>query len=87
MDLRFADEYVRTRHLLVYSACNKLYRKEILDKNRIRFREGMSFGEDRLFNHGYLRYCRSVITSSVRMFRDGNKKDRPHCFIGHVGYL
>lgn len=65
----FADEYVRTRHLLVYSSCNKLYRKEIIDKNRIRFREGLSFGEDRLFNYEYLRFCRSVITSSVRMFR------------------
>ena len=65
----FADEYVRTRHLLVYSACNKFYRKEILDKNGIRFREGLSFGEDRLFNYDYLRCCGSVITSSVRMFR------------------
>ena len=65
----FADEYVRTRHLLVYSACNKFYRKEILEENGIRFREGLSFGEDRLFNYEYLRYCGSVLTSSVRMFR------------------
>ena len=65
----FADDYVRTRHLLVYSACNKFYRKEIIDKNGIRFREGLSFGEDRLFNYTYLRYCGSVITSSIRMFR------------------
>ena len=65
----FADEYIRTRHLLVYSACNKFYRKKLLDKNSIRFREGLSFGEDRLFNYDYLRCCGSVITSSVRMFR------------------
>ena len=65
----FADEYVRTRHLLVYSACNKFYRKEILDEYGIRFREGLSFGEDRLFNYEYLKCCGSVITSSVRMFR------------------
>ena len=65
----FADDYVRTRHLLVYSACNKFYRKEILDENGIRFREGLSFGEDRLFNYTYLRYCGSVTTSSIRMFR------------------
>ena len=65
----FADEYVRTRHLLVYSVCNKLYRKEIIDKNNIRFKEGLSFGEDRLFNYSYLRCCRGVATSSVRMFR------------------
>ena len=65
----FADAYVRTRHLQVYSACNKLYKKEIIDKNSIRFREGLSFGEDRLFNYSYLRCCHNVITSSVRMFR------------------
>lgn len=65
----FADEYVRTRHLLVYSSCNKFYRKRILDENGIRFREGLSFGEDRLFNYDYLRYCGSVNTSSIRMFR------------------
>lgn len=65
----FADEYVRTRHLLVYSACNKFYRKKILDEKNIRFREDLNFGEDRLFNYDYLRYCGSVITSSIRMFR------------------
>ncbi len=65
----FADEYVRTRHLLVYSACNKFYKKEILDEYGIRFRKGLSFGEDRLFNYEYLNCCGSVITSSVRMFR------------------
>ena len=65
----FADAYVRTRHLLVYSACNKLYRREIIENNGIRFKEGLSFGEDRLFNYDYLRYCRGVTTSSVRMFR------------------
>ena len=64
----FADEYVRTRHLLVYSACNKFYRKAILDEHAIRFREGLSFGEDRLFNYEYLKTCGSVITSSIRMF-------------------
>ena len=65
----FADDYVRTRHLLVYSACNKLYRKSILDRFSIRFRKGLSFGEDRLFNYDYLMHCGSIATSSVRMFR------------------
>lgn len=65
----FADAYVRTRHLLVYSACNKFYKREIIEKNGIRFMEGLSFGEDRLFNYDYLRFCRGVTTSSVRMFR------------------
>ncbi len=65
----FADDYVRSRHLLVYSACNKFYRKSILDTYGIRFRQGMSFGEDRLFNYDYLMHCGRVETSSIRMFR------------------
>ena len=65
----YADEYIRSRHLLVYSACNKFYRKSLLDKHGIRFRDGMSFGEDRLFNYDYLMRCGRIATSSVRMFR------------------
>lgn len=65
----FADDYVRTRHLLVYSACNKFYRKDLMDGHGIRFRSGLEFGEDRLFNYDYLRLTGSVATSSVCMFR------------------
>lgn len=65
----YADEYVRKRHLLVYSACNKLYRKSILDEHGIRFAEGMSFGEDRLFNYDYLMHTGKIVTSRIRMFR------------------
>jgi len=65
----FADEYIRSRHLLVYSACNKFYRRAILEEHGIRFREGIVFGEDRLFNYDYLRWCGGVVTSSAVMFR------------------
>lgn len=65
----FADEYIRTRQLLVYSACNKFYRKSLLDKYGIRFANGMSFGEDRLFNYDYLMHAGRIITSQIRMFR------------------
>ena len=64
----FADEYIRSRHLLVYSACNKFYRRSILNENGIRFRDGMPFGEDRLFNYDYLRCCGRVATSQIQMF-------------------
>ena len=64
----FADEYIRTRQLLVYSACNKFYRRSILEENGIRFRNGMSFGEDRLFNYDCLRCCGRIVTSGLRMF-------------------
>ena len=69
----FADHYIRDRHLLVYSACNKYYRKSLLDEHGIRFREGVSFGEDRLFNYDYLPHCGPVETSGLAMFRYMNR--------------
>ena len=65
----FADEYVRTRHLLIYSACNKVYDKTLMDEHGLRFRTGMEFGEDRLFNYDYLKFTERIVTSKVRMFR------------------
>ena len=65
----FADEYVRTRQMLVYSACNKFYRRSIIDALSLRFEEGLTFGEDRLFNYHYLGACKTVRTSSILMFR------------------
>lgn len=70
----YADQYIRTRNLLVYSACNKFYRRSVLDTSGIRFREGMPFGEDRLFNYDYLMHCGQVRTSSLRMFRYMQRK-------------
>lgn len=37
------------------SACNKIYEKEILINNNIKFCESLSLGEDKLFNLDYLR--------------------------------
>lgn len=65
----YADEYIRNRHLLVYSACNKFYRKELLDRHHIRFKDGLEFGEDRLFNYDYIPVAGRIISSSVCMFR------------------
>ena len=71
----FADHYIRTKHLLVYSACNKFYRKTIIDEHGIRFREGLDFGEDRLFNYEYLEFCQAVVTSGEVMFRYMQRND------------
>ena len=72
----FADQYIRTRQLLVYSNCNKFYRREIIERNQIRFEENLDFGEDRLFNYAFLTACGKfesskpcVITSSLIMLR------------------
>ena len=65
----FADEYIRTRRLLVYSNCNKFYRRSILEEHQLRFREDIAFGEDRLLNYNYLLYCGRITTSSLIMLR------------------
>ncbi len=71
----FADEYVRYRQLLVYSICNKFYRRSIIDEAELRFDSSVNYGEDRLFNYGYLTNLgqqeekRNVITSKLIMLR------------------
>ena len=63
----FADTYIRKRQMLVYSNCNKFYRRSIIEENNIRFDPDIKFGEDRLLNYAYLKYCRSIVTSSAIM--------------------
>ncbi|MBQ8135275.1 MAG: glycosyltransferase [Clostridia bacterium] len=65
----FADDYIRKRKLLIYSNCNKFYRRSIIEKLGLRFDEGSEFGEDRLFNYSFLSGCRKVITSSLVMLK------------------
>ena len=89
----FADAYIRTRHLLIYSNCNKFYRRSVIEQAHLRFRDGVDFGEDRLFNYGYLRLLEgqdlhpAVITSSLVMLRyiqrdrmSQSSKSIPHYF-------
>ena len=63
----FADDYIRTGRLMIYSNCNKFYRKSVIEHLDLRFGEGISFGEDRLFNYSYLTGCGPVTTSSEIM--------------------
>ena len=78
----FADAYIRNRNLLIYSNCNKFYRRSVIEQARLRFEEGVDFGEDRLFNYGYLRLLEkqdihpAVITSALVMLRY-IQRDRP----------
>ena len=65
----FADDYIRTRRALMYSNCNKFYRRSIIEKAGLRFDENIHFGEDRIFNYRYLLLCKSVSTSSLMMLK------------------
>lgn len=59
-----AEEMIRRGGFLIYSAGNKFYRRELLDRHGIRFPVDLHYGEDRLFNYDYLRVCAVVATSS-----------------------
>lgn len=79
----FADQYIRTRQLLAYSNCNKFYKREIIEREGIRFEEGLEFGEDRLFNFTFLKACAKnegdnpcVITSTQIMLRYIQRSDQ-----------
>lgn len=64
----FADHYVVDRHLLVYSQCNKFYRKSVIGRFALRFDESVEFGEDRLFNFAFIAKCGRIATSPDCMF-------------------
>ena len=63
----FADAYIREHKFMIYSCCNKFYRRSHIEDMNIRFNEDVSFGEDRLFNYSYLRGCGKIVTSSKIM--------------------
>lgn len=65
----FSDDLIRKRAMLIYSTCNKFYKRDILNENGIRFREDISFGEDRLFNYEYINHCNEIETSEILMFK------------------
>ena len=64
----FADEYIRTHVMLIYSACNKFYSKRIIDSFHIRFDTDTEFGEDRLFNYSFMKRAGTLLTSELIMF-------------------
>ena len=83
----FADDFLRGRTLLIYSNCNKFYRRRIIEEQSIRFREGMVFGEDRMFNYDYLKYCSSVVTSSIAKFNYMQRSDSSMSNRAYSGFL
>ena len=64
----FADEYIRSYAMLIYSASNKFYNKKIIDSCNIRFETDIMFGEDRLFNYAFLCRAKTIRTSELIMF-------------------
>lgn len=55
-------------NMMPISACNKVFRLSVIRAFGIAFREGCSFGEDRLFNLDYLKRCGAIVTSSDNLY-------------------
>lgn len=54
-----------TRKSLLYGACMKLYRSEIIKEKNIAFPVGVDFGEDLMFNFAYLEYASVLAVSEA----------------------
>ena len=88
------------RHVWVFSACNRLFKRSIIEENNIRFKN-ISLGEDSVFWLEYMGYCNKIAGCSKdvyiykrRLFLDNadsltQKKDRYYegYFEQYIGYL
>lgn len=69
-----ADEYIRQGGMLMYSNCNKFYRNDLINRYQIKFEQQVNFGEDRLFNWDYLKYCNSIRTLDHCLYQYHHRK-------------
>lgn len=51
------------------TCCAKLYRRELIERHRIRFEPGIRLGEDRLFVGRYLLACETAVYCSLPLYR------------------
>ena len=68
----FLFNMIKEEHL--NSPCNKLYRKDMLHKYKIRFDKNIKIGEDLLFNIEYFKHCNSVyyLNDNFYFYRTSN---------------
>lgn len=88
-----ADWYIANHKLLLYSNANKCYKTDVLKRRDIRFRDNLSFGEDRLFNFNFLEASGRIktLTDALYNYRRINRNSltsvfRPH-YIDELIYL
>jgi hypothetical protein len=62
------------RQNLLFAPHGKLYRAGVIRRERIRFPEGVSFGEDLVFNFTYLEHVRTIGVASGALY---NYETRP----------
>lgn len=53
---------------IINSPCSKIYKKDIIDHNNIRFNDNYSMAEDLLFNMNYLKYCNTFVLNDLEFY-------------------
>ena len=61
-DMSIADTFLNGElgHEMVYSVCNKMYHRDIIEKFNIQFDPKIAIGEDMLFTLQYLLHCNTI---------------------------
>lgn len=77
-----ADDCIRGS-IWFMSACTHAYRLSVIREHKIRFREGLAFGEDRLFNWNFLRHCRRLfyMEDKLYIYTDDREGSGSHRFV------
>lgn len=60
--------FILWRTTYLESSCNKIFRREIIEENRLRFPQEISLGEDFCFNMEYFEHIRGITFTNVRYY-------------------
>ena len=69
--MKFYPKYMS--NAIIGSPCNKLYRRNIIDENSIKFNVNIRNNEDTHFNYEYLAKCKSVFVSAEPFYNYINR--------------
>lgn len=73
------------KNTIIQSPCNKLYRRELIQDNKLLFLENYSFGEDLRFNLAYLTNCEQIFfTNEPFYIYEQNKQSLTNAYIDNL---
>lgn len=72
--LKFYPEYMP--HAIIGAPWNKLFKRDIIIKNQLKFDENLKNNEDTQFNYSYLEKCRKIYVSSSPYYNYMNWGDK-----------
>lgn len=67
-DIINSYKLIKNPDAILCSVCNKLYKREIIIKNNIKFLDNIKFGEDFIFNSQIIKYIDKISGSSRTMY-------------------